>query len=111
MDVPTVTAERARSLAAAGTPVIDVRSRAEWDAGHAPGSVFLEDGEPAAEAARLAAGRQVLVICRSGNRSGQAVARWLPLGIDAVNVAGGLGAWQLAGGALVRDDGTPGTVA
>lgn len=100
-----------QALADTESLLLDVRTRAEWDAGHAPGSLLLEDGEPAADALRLAEGRRVLVICRSGNRSGQAVARWLPLGVDAVNVAGGLGAWQLAGGPLVRTDGAPGVVA
>jgi rhodanese-related sulfurtransferase len=30
---------------------------------------------------------------------------------DAVNLSGGIDAWQRSGGEVVRDDGAPGTVA
>jgi rhodanese-related sulfurtransferase len=47
------------------------------------------------------------VICRSGNRSGRAVA-WLgQQGVETVNVAGGMRAWAAAGRPMVSDAGDP----
>ena len=58
----------------------------------------------------LPAEGEVLVICRSGNRSARA-AQWLNQnGYDAINVAGGMGAWQDAGREMVSETGEPPTV-
>jgi rhodanese-related sulfurtransferase len=57
--------------------------------------------------ADLPAGAQTLVVCRSGNRSAHATAFLLQQGIEAVNLDGGLLAWERAGRPLVTDDGTP----
>lgn len=91
-----------------GTVLLDVREIDEWAAGHAPGarnvplSGFRTDAVPA--------GTTVLCICRSGNRSARAVAALRGAGIDATNVAGGMGAWEAAGLPVVRDDGGRGIV-
>jgi rhodanese-related sulfurtransferase len=39
----------------------------------------------------------VLVICRSGNRSGKAASRLRALGLDVLDVRGGMIAWERHG--------------
>jgi rhodanese-related sulfurtransferase len=93
---------------APGQVLLDVREDDEWAAGHAPGAVHLPlsrlhpDHLPEAD--------RLLVICRSGNRSGQAAAALARAGYDASNVAGGMNAWAAQGLPVVRLDGRPGTV-
>ena len=61
--------------AEAGT-IIDVRDDAEWQAGHLAGAVQLSfnTGEFAAALEGMDKSADYTVYCRSGNRSGQAVA-------------------------------------
>jgi len=65
--------------------VLDVRSTAEWEAGHVEGSIHapyqrLRDGIP--DAVRNADGRPLAVICRSGVRSGLAASLLRRIGVD-----------------------------
>jgi rhodanese-related sulfurtransferase len=55
--------------------------------------------------------REIVVICKSGARSGRVAQALVAAGYEAANVAGGADAWQAAGFAIVTDDGRPGTVA
>lgn len=100
------TAETAR-LAAAGTTVIDVRTRAEWqESGVIANSKLItfvnEQGktDPAAWLAQVKAvskpGQAVVLICRSGRRS-QAAAQLLvqqPGFPTIYNSSGGMDAWR-----------------
>ena len=92
-----------------GAQLLDVRETDEWVAGHAPAAVHLPLGQLLA-GADVPAGRLVLV-CRSGNRSGRAAEALAGRGLDVVNLAGGMQAWQAAGLAVVRADGRGGDVA
>ena len=89
--------------------LLDVREQEEWDAGHAPGARHVPLGEVRTEL--FPVGAAVMCICRSGRRSGDATHRLRAAGIDAVNVAGGMLAWEAADLPVVRDDGRSGTVA
>ncbi|QWC84264.1 rhodanese-like domain-containing protein [Nocardioidaceae bacterium] len=93
-DPADVDVRTAHSAAEDGLTLLDVREQHEWDAGHAPGAVHM----PASrfDVSQLPSDR-VLVICRSGNRSGQVVQALTPVGFDVVNVAGGMLAWADAG--------------
>jgi rhodanese-related sulfurtransferase len=80
--------------------LLDVREPDEWDAGHAPQAVHvpLHDVPVGWRAALAERGdRRVCVICRVGSRSAHATAYLLAQGVDAVNVHGGMLAWQAAG--------------
>lgn len=92
-----------------GAVLLDVREPDEWAAGHAPGAHHVPLGRlsPAA----LPAGRPVVAVCRSGNRSAKAADTLAAAGIPVHNLAGGMKAWAGAGLPVVTDDGTPGTVA
>jgi len=61
-----------------GTILLDVRTPAEFDAGHLPGAVNLDVQAPDFEQQLLAGfdpAGDYYVYCRSGNRSGQAIER------------------------------------
>lgn len=80
--------------------LVDVRTKAEWRSGHAPGAthVSLDSLQQRMEWLKRAAdGGEVMVICRSGNRSAQATRQLKSAGVEAVNVRGGMIAWERAG--------------
>jgi rhodanese-related sulfurtransferase len=86
-----------------GLVVLDVREDDEWAAGHVEGAVHIPLMELGARYAELPAAEQTLVVCRVGSRSAYAVGFLLQQGIDAVNLDGGLAAWDAAGRPLVAD--------
>jgi rhodanese-related sulfurtransferase len=59
---------------------------------------------------RLPEARPLLVICHVGGRSVVAAEALLRAGVDAVNVDGGMDAWERAGLPVVTDSGEPGRV-
>jgi rhodanese-related sulfurtransferase len=90
--------------------LLDVREQDEYDAGHAPGVVLHPLRELPEHASDLPTDRTVLCICRSGIRSATATEFLIRQGIDAVNLEGGMQAWQAFGLDVVRDDGSLGQV-
>jgi len=84
--------------------LLDVREDDEWQAGHAPGALHVPLGQVPARLDEIPDG-EVHVICRSGGRSGQAVAWLTRNGYDVSNVAGGMHAWVDAGRPLVSETG------
>ncbi|CDQ46342.1 rhodanese domain-containing protein [Mycolicibacterium neoaurum] len=88
--------------------LLDVREDFEWHAGHAPAATHCALAELTPERYR---GSAVVVMCRSGGRSQKAADALCAAGITAVNLTGGISAWHAAGRAVVRDDGSIGTVA
>jgi rhodanese-related sulfurtransferase len=81
-----------------GALLVDVREPDEWQAGHAPGAVHVPLGSLARRADELPRDQDVLLICRSGNRSGSARNLLAQHGFErAFNVAGGMLAWTRAG--------------
>ena len=99
----------ARQLIDGGTAtLLDVREDDEWSAGHAQSAVHLPLGK--LNPADCPTGRTLVVVCRSGGRSGKAAAALAAAGLPVHNLAGGMQAWERAGLPVVRDDGTPGTV-
>lgn len=93
--------------------VIDVRTPAEYASGHLPGAlnIPLDDLRRALPALEDAASRGgLLVVCASGNRSGNACRVLAEHGITAANLTGGTGAWAADGHELHRPEGTARTV-
>lgn len=107
--VPQTDPAGARQLAAQGALLLDVREPDEWAAGHIAGTAHIRLGQ--LDPTMFDRERPVVVICRSGNRSGRAAATLADAGIDARNLAGGMQGWAAAGEELVDADGEPGTVA
>lgn len=89
---------------------LDVREIDEWEAGHDANATHIAMGDLPANFSSLEQGRRIICICRSGNRSGKVAAWLISRGLDAVNMAGGMQAWEAHGLSVVRTDGTSGTV-
>jgi rhodanese-related sulfurtransferase len=81
-----------------GALLIDVREPDEWFFGHAPGATHIPLGSLSRHIADLPRDRDLLLICRSGNRSSTAQELLVRQGFTrAVNVSGGMLAWSRAG--------------
>ncbi len=95
--------------------LLDVREDAEWRAGHIDTARHVPMNELpvrlGSEPATLDPEHQVVVVCRSGHRSGQVAAWLLQNGYDAANLDGGMLAWATAGRPMVSDGGGPPRVA
>lgn len=102
-EVPAVDVAEAVAQIASGALLLDVREQNEWDAGHAPDAQHLPLGLLQTEWTSLPRDRRIVIICRSGRRSANATAALLGAGIDAVNLTGGMQAWQSAGQPVVAD--------
>ncbi len=98
-EIPTTTV----SDVADDAVVVDVREADEWAAGHAPNAVHIPLGELTARLEELPDGDAVPVVCRSGARSGRAVAWLVQQGFDVANLDGGMKAWAAAGKQLAGD--------
>lgn len=80
--------------------VLDVRTPAEYESEHVPGSLHIDASELEARMNTVPAGRLVAVVCRSGARARDAANRLLRHGHEATVLDGGLNAWRREGGAL-----------
>ena len=103
--VPSVTA----ADVPADAVLLDVREDDEWAAGHIDGAHHMPMGELPGRFGDLAsladASHELVVVCRSGHRSARVVAWLAQNGVDAVNLAGGMGAWAAAGRPMVSETG------
>jgi hydroxyacylglutathione hydrolase len=78
--------------------VVDVRRRAEYQAGHVPGARHAPLDRLERDVARLDASRPTAAICAGGYRSSAATSLLERHGFtDLVNVVGGTSAWVAAG--------------
>jgi rhodanese-related sulfurtransferase len=77
--------------------VLDVRQPEEWDEYHAPNTTLIPLGELQARINEVPKDKQVLVICRSGNRSQEGRNILLAAGYEATSMAGGLNEWRASG--------------
>ena len=85
-------------LQGGGAFMLDVREPDEWAAGHIEGATLIPLGELADRVAEVPEDRQVVVVCRSGNRSAQGRDILLGAGLPAVtSMGGGMKAWTGAG--------------
>lgn len=78
--------------------LLDVREDDEWEAGHAEGALHIPMSEFVARYGELTEAApedgKVYVLCRVGGRSAQVAQYLIQQGVDAVNVAGGMQAWE-----------------
>ena len=91
-----------------GAYLLDVREPDEWVAGHAPGAHHLPMMEIPTRLAEVPTDVEVVVVCRSGGRSGQVVSYLLSNGWDNVrNLDGGMQSWAASGRDVVSENGHP----
>ena len=78
--------------------VLDVREQWEYDEGHIPGVTLIPMGEVANRLTEIPTDKEVIVTCRSGNRSAQITDFLREQGFANVhNMEGGILAWEAAG--------------
>lgn len=86
--------------------LIDVRTPAEFESGHIPGAVNVPLdvlGKRLDELCPLLRGQDVVLVCRSGQRAGQAQEAFTRAGLPHSKVlSGGIVAWERTGGELNR---------
>jgi rhodanese-related sulfurtransferase len=96
-----INAVDAVAMLASGVRVVDVREQAEWDGAHVPETVLLPMSQIQARFSEIPADEPVLVLCHSGARSERVATALRGAGFDAASIAGGILAWQAAGGTVV----------
>jgi len=107
-EVASVSVDEALALVDGGDAVfVDVRERAEHDAGAIAGAVaaprgfleFIADPTSPMHNPALSAGKRLVIYCASGGRSALATKTLQDMGYsDVANLTGGYQAWTGAGG-------------
>lgn len=81
-----------------GVTIVDVREKEEYNAGHIPGALLIPLSELAQRVKDVPRDTEVILVCRSGNRSQQAYDYLKQQGFTNIhNMVGGMRAWQAAG--------------
>jgi rhodanese-related sulfurtransferase len=108
--VDEVSAAQAVELLDKNALLLDVREADEWDAGHAPQAVHIPMSELNQRADELPTDRTIVCVCHVGGRSAMVSDALNRSGWHALNLVGGMEAWQRAGFDVVTDDGAAGSV-
>jgi rhodanese-related sulfurtransferase len=81
-----------------GAFILDVRTQEEWVEVHIPDSTLIPLEELETRISEVPQGVDIVVVCRSGNRSFEAATILLEAGYDKVfSMAGGVNEWIIAG--------------
>jgi hydroxyacylglutathione hydrolase len=100
----TVHALRERLRAGEALTVLDVRQDDEWEGGHIPGAVHIENGRLPWMPLALPPDGPIAVQCASGNRSTAGLSVLARRGYrDLYQVEGGMNAWEEAGYEVERE--------
>lgn len=73
--------------------ILDVRESNEWESGHIHGAKHIPLGIISERHNELDPQKEIIVVCRSGNRSGLACEHLESLGYKVVNMTGGMSQW------------------
>jgi rhodanese-related sulfurtransferase len=93
-----VTVAEAAAKRDAGAFILDVREPDEWESFHVPGSTLIPLGELEARVNEVPRDQEIVVVCRSGNRSQSGRDILLDAGFAQVtSMAGGLTEWRNLG--------------
>lgn len=74
--------------------ILDVRHPGEFSAGHITGATLIPLNELGKKISKLPRDREIICVCRSGARSGAAARQLKAQGFNAVNMSGGMLAWE-----------------
>ena len=87
-----------REIASGDGQAVDVRSEEEWNKGHVPGAIHLQEGGSATDRThRLEDGARLIVIAGSSKLAVRAAKDLCTRGYDAVAVDGGMDDWVSEG--------------
>ena len=85
-----------------GAFLLDVREPDEWAAGHVDGATLIPLGQLAGRVGEVPRDQQIVVMCRSGNRSAEGRDILLQAGFPSVtSMAGGINEWIAQGNPVV----------
>ncbi|SEB35350.1 Rhodanese-related sulfurtransferase [Paramicrobacterium humi] len=84
-------------------PIIDVREADEWASRHVEGAVHIPLSEFMQREHELPEAEELYILCHSGGRSARVTQYLEQKGVSAVNVVGGIEAWQGAGLPVVSE--------
>jgi phage shock protein E len=79
------------------TFTVDVRTQQEWDEYHAPNTTLIPLDQLQNRLSEVPKDKEILVVCRSGNRSQQGRDILLSAGYNATSMTGGLKEWYAKG--------------
>lgn len=99
-ELPTITADQLAALPGPEWMLLDVRTDAEWNDGRIEGSIHIPLDQLIARVDEVS--DKVVCICAVGGRSAQATAYLNSIGREAVNLEGGIQAWDAASRPLTR---------
>jgi rhodanese-related sulfurtransferase len=89
---------RAHEMYQQGAFLVDVRTQEEWDEVHIPGTVLIPLDELPDRLSEVPRDKDIVVVCRSGNRSEEGAAILLKAGYESVvGMEGGIRDWSAAG--------------
>ena len=95
---PNISVDEAFGMYEAGDYLLDVRTQEEWDEYHIPGTTLIPLDELASRVNEVPRDQNVVVVCRSGNRSQTGRDILLDAGFMAVtSMDGGVSTWRTAG--------------
>ena len=92
-----VSVDKAYEMYQGGVYVLDVRTQAEWDEYHAPNTTLIPLDQLPARLGEVPKDREIVVVCRSGNRSQEGRDILLAAGYNATSMTGGLNEWYAMG--------------
>lgn len=89
-----VSVDQAHQLRSDGAFMLDVREPDEWNSGHIPGATLIPLGQLPDRLNELPVDQEIVVVCRSGNRSATGRDILLNAGFNQVtSMAGGMNEW------------------
>jgi rhodanese-related sulfurtransferase len=92
-----VSTDEAYQMVQSGTLVVDVRTQEEWDEYHVPNTTLIPLDQLPNRLSELPKDKEILVVCRSGNRSQEGRDILLSAGYNATSMTGGLKEWYAKG--------------
>jgi len=102
-EIQDIDVAEARRRLDAGARLFDVREQGEWDEVHAPEATLVPMSELVARWKEIDGGDEpAIIVCHSGGRSARVVAALEQSGVPAVNLVGGMLAWEQSGAPVVR---------
>lgn len=94
---PEISVDQAYQMYQQGAFVLDVRTVEEWNEYHAPNTTLIPLDQLPSRLNELPRDKQIVVVCRSGNRSREGRDILLAAGFQATSMAGGLKDWYAKG--------------
>ena len=95
---PEISVDETVAKQQAGAFILDVREPSEWNDAHIADATLIPLGELQSRVNELPRDKEIVVVCRSGNRSAQGRDILLKSGFTEVtSMAGGLNQWKAAG--------------